>query len=121
MRPANSRIERGPAGPPSGDPGSRIPRQLGVPFPPRSPDGEIPPRAKSTRTRGPVPSRNDAVFRLAAAWFAVWVVSSAITSPVTNLRPSWWPIFLAVGAIIALGMLVGACMTVGDYFERGRR
>jgi hypothetical protein len=77
--------------------------------------------AKRRSSRGPVPSRNDAVFRFAAAWFAVWVVCSSVTSPVANLRPAWWPVFLGIGGLIAASMLVGACMTVRDYLEHSRR
>ena len=69
------------------------------------------------RPRPSVPSRQDAIFRFAAAWFAVWVVGCVATSPVSTLRPSWWPAFLVLGGLIAASMLVGACMTMNEYLR----
>lgn len=76
------------------------------------------PVARATqRTRPLPPSRQDAVFRLSAAGFAIWVVTSCATSPVLSLRPWWWAGFLVLGGLIALGMLVGACMTMSQYLR----
>jgi fatty acid desaturase len=88
------------------------------PFPLREPERRHRPIARATqRTRPLPPSRQDVVFRLAAAAFAVWVVASSATSPVLNLRPWWWPAFLILGGLIALGMLTGACMTMNEYLR----
>jgi hypothetical protein len=70
------------------------------------------------RPRASIPNRQDAIFRFAAAWFAVWVVASAATSPVSTLRPSWWTAFLVLGGLIAAAMLIGACMTMSEYLRR---
>jgi hypothetical protein len=69
------------------------------------------------RPRRAAPTRQDAIFRFAAAWFAVWVVGCVATSPVGTLRPLWWPAFLVLGALIAAAMLVGACMTMNEYLR----
>ena len=121
MNQADSRTDRAPVGPLPRDPMHRIPRQASAPDVRSVMDDPIIREAKRRSARGPAPSRNDAVFRFAAAWFAVWVVCSAVTSPVANLRPAWWPIFLGIGCLIAAAMLVGACMTVRDYLEHSRR
>jgi hypothetical protein len=70
------------------------------------------------RDARPTPSREDVVFRLAAACFATWVVISAATSPVAGLRAWWWIPFLVIGASIAVGMLTGAFMTMNRYLRR---
>lgn len=69
------------------------------------------------KPRPTVPSRQDAIFRFAAAWFAVWVEACVATSPVSTLRPSWWPVFLLLGGLIAASMLIGACMTMNEYLR----
>jgi hypothetical protein len=72
---------------------------------------------RMSRPRASIPNRQDAIFRFAAAWFAVWVVASAATSPVSTLRPPWWPAFLVLGGLIAAAMLIGACMTMNQYLR----
>jgi hypothetical protein len=74
-------------------------------------------QAGAGRPRRSIPSRQDAIFRFAAAWFAVWVVACVASSPVSTLRPSWWPIFLLLGGLIAASMLIGACMTMNEYLR----
>lgn len=73
-----------------------------------------PPRA---RTRSPSPNATDVVFRLGTACFAIWVVTSAATSPSADLRQGWWPGFLVAGGLIALAMLIGAFMTLRLYLR----
>jgi hypothetical protein len=70
-----------------------------------------------SRMRSRSPHLTDVVFRLGTACFALWVVISSATSPVTNLRPTWWPVFLVIGGLIAVTMLVGALMSLAMYLR----
>lgn len=70
-----------------------------------------------TRSRGRVPNATDVVFRLGTACFGVWVVVNVATSPISRLRPAWWPAFVVVGAVIAVAMLIGAFMTLNRYLK----
>jgi hypothetical protein len=72
---------------------------------------------QSVRVRARTPNLTDVVFRLGTACFGVWVVINVATSPVANLRPSWWPWVLVLGGLIALSMLIGAFMTLSLYLR----
>ena len=74
----------------------------------------FPPRS---RTRSRIPNPTDVVFRLGTSCFAIWVVTSVATSPISHLRPSWWPMFVVLGAVFALAMLVGALMSLSLYLR----
>lgn len=75
----------------------------------------VPHSATTSTSRGP--TRNDVVFRLAAATFCTWVVLVVATSPVSHQRPGWWPWFIGVGVVLACAMLAGAFMTLNAYLR----
>ncbi|HEY2205512.1 MAG TPA: hypothetical protein VGH99_13655 [Pseudonocardia sp.] len=64
------------------------------------------------------PNLTDVVFRLGTACFAVWVVIVVASSPTSDQRPAWWPAFVALGALIAVSMLIGGFMTLSFYLRR---
>ena len=64
------------------------------------------------------PNFTDVFFRLGAATFGAWVVTTVATAPASAHRPAWWTVFLLLGALAATVMLIGAFMTLNLYLHR---